>query len=207
MNTKLRALIPDYLLGVLPERQRYEMDALVAGSAAFRQEVDRVAESLALADPLAHEAPPEPLRSRLLRTLAGPDRFAPFFDDLGRLFALPLETIRKLLARIDGQEWETTLLGVPLEGARLFHFGAGPALAARGAAGGVVRIDPGVTFPRHGHKGREVTYVLEGGYCADGRVYGPGSAIEVTTDLSHDYTAAPERDLVMMVLHHGITMD
>ena len=204
MNVKLLSLIPDYLLGVLPDSQRYEIDALVAGSSAFRQEVDRVAESLALGDPLAGEAPPEAVRGRLLRTLGGVDRFAPFFDDLGRLFELPLESIRKLLARIDGQPWESTLMGVTLHGARLFHFAAGPALAAGGAAGGVVRIDAGVTFPRHSHQGREVTYVLEGGYCADGRVYGPGSAIEVTAGLIHDYRAAPERPLVLMVLHHGI---
>ena len=75
MNVKLLSLIPDYLLGVLPDSQRYEIDALVAGSSAFRQEVDRVAESLALGDPLAGEAPPEAVRGRLLRTLGGVDRF------------------------------------------------------------------------------------------------------------------------------------
>jgi putative transcriptional regulator len=208
MNGELLALIPDYVLGLLPEDRRRELDALAADSPVFREEVDRVAESLAGgADRLEPALPPPAVRARLLRTLEGVERFAPFFEDLGRLFQLPLERIKTLLARIDAADgWESTLLGVPLQGARLFHFTVGPTLAAAGAAGGVVRIAPGVTFPRHTHQGPEVTYVLEGGYCVDERVYHPGSSIEVTGDAAHTYRSAPGRELVLAVLHHGIAM-
>jgi putative transcriptional regulator len=208
MSSEVLALIPDYVLGLLPERERREVDALVAGSPSLRQEVDQMAESLASgAESLTSFAPaPASVRDRLFRTLDGVDRFAPFFDDLCRLFQLPLERVRALLARIDGQVWESSLLRVPLKGARLFHFQVGPALAAAGAAGGVVRIQPGVTFPRHTHHGPEVTYVLEGGYLVDDRVYHPGQAIEMVAQSTHAYRSAPGRDLVLAVLHHGIAM-
>jgi ChrR Cupin-like domain len=164
-----------------------------------------------IAEALAQPPRPAPagVRARLLRTVGSVDRFAPFFDDLTRLFQLPLETIRALLARIDdaSRPWERSLLGRPLRGSELFHFPAGPLLAAGGAAGGVLRLGAGQSFPVHRHQGNEVTYVLEGGYLADGRVYGPGSQIEMPGDSRHDYQAAPERDLVIMVLHRGISFE
>jgi putative transcriptional regulator len=198
-------LLPDYLLGALPKEQEREIDALVAQSPSLRREVDQIAEALTrTAESLPRLRPSPTLRSRLLDTLGSVDRFAPFLDDLTRLFQLPAQSLRRLLGRIDGHEWETTLQGVSLQGTELFHFQVGPALAATGAAGGVVRVRPGVTFPRHSHGGNETTYVLEGGYCIDGRVFGPGAAIEVSTGVEHDYVAAPERDLVLAVLHRGI---
>ena len=200
-------LIPDYVLGALPAEEQRHVDALIAQSPDLRREVDRVTEALVTtAAKVPPVAPAPSLRARLLRTLDTVDRFAPFLDDLTRLFELPVETIRKLLARIDGPEWETTLLGVQLHGSELFHFPVGPRLRETGAAGGVLRVKAGVTFPQHRHHGNEVTYVLEGGYIADGRTYGPGSSIEMTGGSEHDYRSAPERDLVIMVLHRGITM-
>jgi quercetin dioxygenase-like cupin family protein len=151
-------------------------------------------------------SPPSSLRARLLATVGGVERFAPFLEDLQRLFELPADTIRRLLARIDGPEWERSLLGVELHGAELFHFPVGPRLAATGGAGGVVRIRPGVSFPMHRHHGDETTYVLEGGYVVDGQVLGPGSVIEMSAGSEHQYQSAPGRDLVMMVLHRGITL-
>jgi quercetin dioxygenase-like cupin family protein len=198
-------LIPDYVLGALPADEQSELDQLVARSPELQREVDRVTEALAVT---AREtvAPPAGLRARLLQTLTSVDRFAPFLDDLTRIFELPVATLRKLLARIDEHEWETSLLGVRLESAELFHFPVGPGLRETGGAGGVVRIRAGATFPQHRHHGDELTYVLEGGYIADGRTYGPGEAIPMATGTEHHYQAAPERDLVLMVLHRGITL-
>jgi quercetin dioxygenase-like cupin family protein len=158
---------------------------------------------------LPAQAAPASVLARLQATLNGVDRFAPFMDDLTRLFDLSRETVRRLLARVDGQgpAWDTDLLGVRLAGAELFHFPVGPVLrgAGDGAAGGVLRVRAGASFPQHRHTGDEVTYVLEGGYCAGGQIYGPGSMIEMKGGSAHDYQAAPERDLVIMVLHHGIS--
>ena len=200
-------LIPDYVLGALPAEEQGRIDALVAGSPDLQREVDRVSEALATTAETAEPVALGPsLRARLLQTLGSVDRFAPFLHDLTALFELPEATIRKLLARIDEHEWETTLLGVQLHGSELFHFPVGPRLRETGAAGGVVRVRKGVTFPQHRHHGNEVTYVLEGAYLADGKTYGPGSAIEMTGGTAHDYQSAPERDLVIMVLHRGITL-
>jgi putative transcriptional regulator len=206
-TTGLAALIPEYVLGTLATPERERLDALVGASPAFRRDVDAAAAALANTASALAPVPPSPaVRVRLFETLGGVERFAPFFADLVALFELPLATIKSLLARIDGQVWEKTLLGVELVGAELFHFPVGPRLQATGAAGGVVRIRPNVTFPLHSHHGKEVTYILDGGYCADGRTYGPGSRVEVTTGVVHDYRSAPGRDLVIIVLHHGITM-
>ena len=209
MSRETSELIPDYLLGALAPEEARRLERLAATSPVLRHELDSLAEALAgTVTALAPVPPPPVLRARLLETLGGVERFAPFFDDLTALFELPLVTIKRLLARLDdpGFRFETSLLGVALAGAELFHFGVGPRLAAAGAAGGVVRIRPGVTFPLHSHTGNEVTYVLEGGYCADGRVYGPGSRLEVTSEVVHDYSSAPGRDLVIAVLHRGVVM-
>ena len=215
----IEALIPEYALGTLPDDERREVEALAASSPALEREIAEVTEALAQAgQDLTPVAPPPSLRARLLATVRGVDRFAPFLDDLVRLFELPVETIRAHLARIDAPRdqrpppavkatgWERTLLGVALDRAELFHFQAGPRLAAAGAAGGVLRVEAGASFPQHRHHGDEVTYVLEGGYIAGGRVYGPGAEVEMAEGTAHDYRAAPERDLVIIVLHRGITM-
>lgn len=208
-HAELLRLIPDYLLGALPGEQRRRLDALIAESPAFRREVDAAAEALAgSVSALGAARAPAAVRVRLLDTLGGVERFAPFFDDLVALFELPPSTIKRLLGRIDdiGASWEQSLMGVALQGAELFHFPVGPRLGAAGAAGGVLRVRPNVTFPWHSHHGNEVTYVLEGGYLADGRSYGPGTRIESMGGTAHDYRSAPGRDLVLIVLHHGITM-
>jgi quercetin dioxygenase-like cupin family protein len=200
-------LIPDYVLGDLPPDQQRHLDALVAASPELTREVDRVTEALATRAGATVALSPAPeLRARLLQTLGSVDRFAPFFEPLSLMFELPVETVRKLLARIDGHEWEASLLGVRLEGSELFHFPVGPRLRETGAAGGVVRIGAGVKFPQHRHHGDELTFVLEGGYVADGRTYGPGATIPMSGGTEHHYQAAPERDLVIMVLHRGITL-
>jgi putative transcriptional regulator len=204
---RLFPLIPAYLLGELPPEQAREIEALSADSPALRREIDQVAEALARAAELLPRVRPAPsLRARLLETLTSAERFSPFLDELTQLFELPVESMRRLLARIDGGAWESTLQGVRLQGTELFHFQVGPRLAADGAAGGVVRVRAGVTFPRHTHHGNETTYVLEGGYVTGGRTYGPGSRLEVTTGTEHAYVAAPERDLVIAVLHRGIAI-
>jgi hypothetical protein len=201
------ALIAEYLVGHLSEQQQRDADASLAASPSLRREVDEASEALALAVETLPPLPPSPsARARLIDALSGADRFAPFLDDLTRLFELSAAAMRRLLARIDRPEWETTLLGVPLGGAELFHFAVGPDLAATGAAGGVLRLRPEVVFPRHRHHGDETSYVLEGGYCVDGQVHGPGSTIEMSAGSQHDYRSAAGRDLVLMVLHRGITI-
>jgi quercetin dioxygenase-like cupin family protein len=207
MRSSIADLLPEHVLGTLPDQERREMQALAGESPPLRREIEQAAEALARTpERLKPLAPSPAVWARLLQTVGGVNRFAPFLDDLANLFELPIDALSRLLARIDGPQWETSLQGVRLAGAELFHFPVGPRLAATGAAGGVLRVRAGVTFPAHRHHGNETTYVLEGGYLAGGRVYGPGATIEMTAGSKHDYRSAPERDLVIMVLHRGITM-
>ena len=60
--------------------------------------------------------------------------------------------------------WKTIGLGI-----RSLDLGAPGALKAE-----IVRVAPGMTVPRHTHKGRELTLCVHGEYMDSGAVYGPG---------------------------------
>lgn len=201
-------LLPEYTVGTLPEEQRREVDSAIAQSPLVRREADAAAEALAaaVAHSLPSVTPPRALRDRLMATLGGPERFAPFFPTLSRLFDLPFETLRGLLARAEGHgaSWESRLGATDLPGVELFHFPVGPTLAADGAAGGVLRLRPGAVFPRHTHGGEETTFVLEGALRMDQQLVGPGATIVTSKGDVHTFTAAPERSVLVMVLHRGI---
>jgi putative transcriptional regulator len=207
MTPELRARLPEYVLGVLPEEARAAIEAALAASPELQREVDALAEQLAARSEILPRIAPEPAtRARLLATLGGVERFAPFFPLLCDLFDLPRAAIRAILTRVDDltAPWEPHLFGTPLEGIELTHFRAGPRLA--GAAGGLVRLRPNVSFPRHQHRGDEVSVVLEGGLREGGRIHGPGAIVERKRDTVHDFAATGERDLVVIVLHRGIAL-
>jgi hypothetical protein len=194
--------LPEYVLGTLPEAELDELRAEVSASPELQREVDRISEALAQASAsLPPQAPSPGGRARLLESLAGPDRFRPFFAELARRFDLTVDAIRALVARIDDPAaWEAT----PLSWVKLIHFAGGPALA--GADAGFVRVAAGTKFPRHRHQGPEMSFVLEGRMFESGRVLGPGAIDEISPDAIHEYTVGPEADLVVMVWHHGITL-
>lgn len=207
--TSLDELMAEYVLGTLTEEERREVDLKIARSPQARREMDAAGEALAvgMTQGLPALAVPHALKDRLMATLSSPDRFAPFLPALSKLFELPFDTLRGLLARADshGAFWETRLGEQELPGIELFHFPVGPTLAADGAAGGVLRLRPGATFPRHTHGGDETNFILEGAMRIDQQLAGPGAMITVAKGASHEYSASPERSLLIMVLHRGIT--
>ncbi|HEY4187350.1 MAG TPA: cupin domain-containing protein [Polyangia bacterium] len=142
--------------------------------------------------------PSQGVRQRLLRTLDGVDRFSPFFAAVQGAFDLTETALRDLLARLES----TT--GWSFHGeARFFHFSPGPKLVGQEA--GVVRMAPGVVFPRHLHRGGELTFVLDGLMNDRGRLHGPGSLVESEPGTAHDYRAAGVgRDLILLSRHGGI---
>jgi len=144
------------------------------------------------------ERPAAAVLQRLLRTLDGPERYRPFFAALQEMFDLPEAALRKVLARIDDAA------GWSLHGdARYFHFTPGPRLVTEEA--GVVRMAPGVVFPRHLHRAGEVSFVLDGLMKDRDRLYGPGSVVEAGPGTVHDYrSAGAGRDLVLLSRHGGI---
>ena len=144
------------------------------------------------------ERPPTTVIQRLFRTLDGPERYRPFFPALQDIFDLSEAAVRKVLQRID------EAAGWSLHGdARYFHFQPGPRMAAQEA--GVVRMAPGVVFPRHLHRAGEVTFVIDGLMNDRDRLYGPGAIVEADPGTTHDYrSAGVGRDLVLLSRHGGI---
>jgi quercetin dioxygenase-like cupin family protein len=199
----LGALVPEYVLGTLPQADRRRIEEAMATSAELRTKIDEAREALAdvAAESLSPVAPRVDVRARLFGALDGPDRFAPFFAELSRLLALPVEGVRAVLARIDeATAWVKLFPGVSLQ---TFTPGEG----AHGREGNLLRLRPGAVFPRHEHLGPELGFVLEGaGHDEDGRIYHPGTAIHHDVTTRHQFYAGERRDLVILVLHHGVKL-
>jgi putative transcriptional regulator len=147
---------------------------------------------------VAESTPSPELRRRLLQTIAGSGRFGPFVPRLRRLFDLGAQTAADLLAQVDGAaDWIEAAPGV-----RYFHFAPGSSVGQLEA--GIVRLRPQATFPRHRHRGPELTLVLEGTLIDRGQAHGAGRVVESATGSEHDYTAGPGRNLILASLHSGI---
>jgi hypothetical protein len=191
--------LTEYVLGTLPPEETAALDALCARDPQVGREADELRGLLA---DYAAALPPTPLppegRARLMAAVASPQRFAPFLHRLAEILQLSLDKVRAIIARIDDEAiWEKGLPGI-----ETFHFDA-PALA--GADAGLLRFQPGATFPRHRHLvGREVTFVLEGDLVDGDVTYGPGSVVVRELGSVHSCGASPERGLVTLVVHYGI---
>jgi hypothetical protein len=137
-----------------------------------------------LAAAVEPEPPAAAARQRLLdQASAGAERWAPFVERLARFFDLGSERIREIVAKIgDAASWEAG----PMPGIELVHFAGGPQVAA--ADNGLVRMAPGLAFPRHRHLGTERILILEGGYTDDaGRVWRAGDVHVSGSDVQHAY--------------------
>jgi anti-sigma factor ChrR (cupin superfamily) len=196
-------LYADYVLDTLSEPERAKVTAEIGASPESAHDLTLTRQALALwaEDRVTDETPSPDLRRRLLQTVAGGAqfaRFAPVVALLRRLFDLPAEVAADLLAKADGlTDWLEAAPGV-----RYFHFAPGAAVGQLEA--GIVRIRPGATFPRHRHRGPEVTLVLDGTLLDRGQVYGAGRVVESATGSEHDYSAGGGRDLILASLHSGI---
>lgn len=204
-------LVPEYVLGILPDAERRAMAALLEKSPALDAEV-RSAELALSRMPEALPAAPVTTngrgRDRLLATLSGPDRFREFFPVLRGWFDLADDALRAVLARVDDREAAeptaaSTNSSVP--GLRYFHFQSGPAALARES--GCIILAPGARFPRHQHEGTERALVLQGVLLLDGQTHHAGTVIEAEAGTSHDFAAGPGRDLIAIVGHDGIRFE
>jgi putative transcriptional regulator len=154
----------------------------------------------ALAESLGPVEPPPALKARLLAAAtAGPMRFAPFLDELGRLFDLGVETVVRILERAGSESaWEPG----PHPAIRLFHLEPGPSLATADA--GFVRMPASFEWPAHRHTGVERVLVLEGGYReSSGRLYRAGDIHEMGPNTEHGFTVLPGAPLLLALVLHG----
>jgi hypothetical protein len=178
---------------------------LAALEAADDQELATAAESLAfIAGALEHDAPSAIGRERLLRAIgSGAERWAPFVDRLSHFFDLGVERIREITAKIDElASWEAG----PMPGIELVHFAGGPRLAS--ADTGLVRMAPGLAFPKHRHLGVESILILHGSYTDDaGRVWRAGDLHISTTDSEHAFVVSDQGVLYALALEGDIWIE
>jgi hypothetical protein len=179
---------------VLPDFIREALE----GEPADREGVEALL--VAITDATGTETPPAALRKRILAAATkGSMRFAPFFDELGRLFDLGVDAVMRVLDRAaDESQWEPG----PHPSIRIFHLAGGPLTA--GADTGFVSMPAGFEFPLHRHSAAERVLILEGGYKdADGRVYRAGDVHEMAADTEHAFSALPDGPLVFALVLHG----
>lgn len=195
--------LAELILDTLAPDERRRVGAAVEASPALMREVAETREALTAWAGLQvkAEAPPPALRQRLLDTVGGVERFRPFFASVGRIFDLGESAVREVLQRVDGALGWSVFPG----GARYFHFPPGSLMAGQEA--GVVRMAPGTTFPRHRHRGGEITVVIDGVIYDRGQAHGPGAVIEAEPGSVHDYRAGAGRDLILLSRHGGIEFE
>ncbi len=147
----------------------------------------------ALASALEPKAPPPTgLRARLFGRLGGRDRFLPFLDRLITLFDLPEDdTRREIDALTDpSAEWEDLI-----DGCRFRDFEGGPALGE--AHAGLIRLQPGATFPNHRHVGTERMLLLQGRVRdTAGNEYRAGDTIVSDDGSEHEMVAIGDEEVI-----------
>jgi predicted ChrR family anti-sigma factor len=150
-------------------------------------------------DALTSNPPPKLLERLLARTSSMPDKYAPFFDQLSELFDLDEAELRRELERAgDSEQWRFS--GLP--GARLFPVTAGP--RARSGEAVLVRFAPGMSFPRHRHRGSERTLILAGGYADEaGREFHPGDIDKRDSDGAHSFRTFSSEPCIAAAVHSG----
>lgn len=191
-------LVFEYVLGALDadeldafERELEKSPDLVAEVAAANDSLTTLAEDLPAATPSPD------VRDRLMKTVAGSDRFLPFAADIAKYADLTVERVRELFKKID-EAWEAG----PFPGIELIHFDGGP--AAVGSDTGFVKFVAGFQFPNHSHHGDEVNYVMSGAVIdSDGTRYGPGDALLKTVDDTHAFSIPEDSETIIFVAQSG----
>lgn len=130
-----------------------------------------------------------------------PLRYAPFFTRLAALWELPEEQVVRELQRAgQPQSWRRTLLR------GLLQFEVEPRGERRGSRAHLLSFEPGLTFPRHRHRGAERVLVLEGSYADDsGRTVGPGDEQVMAPGSEHRLQILPDARCVAAVSERGVS--
>ncbi len=191
----------EYALGSLDPEGRNEMERALRDRADLRaqlKEVTALFEKIGAAQ--APTAPDPKVRERLLKSVNASTRFEGYLERLADLFDLGVARLREILAGAenDAGVWHDS--GVA--GVSLMHFDGGPRVAT--ADCGLVRLEPGCTFPRHTHHGDEHALVLRGEVHDDsGCVFRPGDFAHMPAGSSHSFTAGDAEPLLLAVVLYG----
>jgi putative transcriptional regulator len=196
---ELSELLPLYALGVLPPDEASLVEKMLEAQPelAFSLE-DYLATAGELMLAVAPVPPSPHVRGRLLASI-GAGRFEKLTPAFRRIFDLPLEGARALMAWIDDpSKWQQVM---PHFAA--IHFAGGPACA--GADTGFIRLAPHSTFPYHGHRGEELTLILSGtAVTSDGKHLEAGDEILEAPGTAHDLTNTGDDDFIYATRGFGV---
>ena len=190
---EIRELLPLHALDALEGDEAAAVERAVAADPALAGELAalRDAAADALLDSLPPLAPPPDLERRLLASV-GAGRYERFAARFGEIVDLAIDPIRELLGLLE-RPWPAP----EAPGVSLHHFQGGPACAT--ADCGLVRIEPGSTFPWHTHRGPEHTLVLSGTLRdVDGTLYGPGAELIYAHGSSHELAAHGDEPVIFV---------
>ena len=188
-----------YVLGLGDAEEGESFKKILRGAPELEGELADVERALmAAVDLVPPRAPPSRLRARLMATLEGTERYAPFMERLASIFDLSVAAMRDTILLVQDGPWTPT----DSPGVSFVHFEPGPSLA--GVDAGLVRFEPHATFPMHSHLGREFTFVLEGELrLSTGEVLKPGHDLLVGPDAMHAVKAG-DTPLIYATFHEGM---
>lgn len=181
--TDLDDVLTAYLLGDASDDERRLVESLLATEEAVRRRHAELSRAL-----LALNAPSPDERGwqRLSLALAGVRRFEHLLPRLAALYDLDEAGARAVLARVDDEgAWSSYVPGIHVQAVR-----AGP--RTQGWVTALVRVQPGASFPEHGHRAHEQVLVLEGGYLdSSGREFWRGEVAEQPAGSRHSFVGLP----------------
>lgn len=195
-----------YLLELLDERERAEVDEALASDPAQRAELDALAELWHLgAEAEVTPLPPPPGGlARLLEATETVSRFDEFVAPLARLMDIALDKARELLGRLDDElAWDDS----PMDWVKLMHLEPGPAAGV--AMAGFLRVEPGKPFPDHTHGGFELVFILQGGLQdSHGTVLRCGDQHKMGDGTQHSFVALDGAPLIYLFMaERGVEFD
>jgi putative transcriptional regulator len=195
-------ILPEWLLGTLDPGRRDAAARHLEGCERCRAQLALLTPAVeALGTLVVPVAPPAGALQRLMGQMEGPGRFARWGARVGAFLDVTEARARELLeAMANPDSW----MPGPVEGVELMPVETGP--AREGMMAAVVRLMPGVRYPRHTHLGREWNLVLEGGFREDsGHEVWPGDELEKTDGSLHDFTALDGPACICVTVLDGVT--
>jgi len=194
----------EYLLGQASVDDRQFIEGQMAKSEQLSARVASLRETLALpalaVDPVNAG---QKLWSRIESSIANANPFAGFVNRLTVFLDMSEQKVTELLHSITDSEedWHAN----ELKGIFRKDFRAG--LRHKNSQCSIVRIEPGATFPMHGHVGDEWGFVLQGEAVEDnGHKSRPGDIVYKSALDQHAITATSEEAFMFFSIHSGIIL-
>lgn len=139
-------------------------------------------------------------RERLLQCVSAmPERYAPFFSRLGRMWFLDEAGVDAALRECTRRGWRRAWPGIQY----MDVVGGG---SLRDARARLLRFEPGVRLPAHRHRGDEEVLVLEGSYTdSTGKLVGAGDCQLMMAGSEHALVVSADQPCVAAVVQRGLS--